>query len=183
MLRRNFMWNIWFLSTEISRQVFPQRCWNFLIRENTRWSLLHDMIRLPASFFLHKLASLICKHLKPNSIAYDCFHVKYLILFDILGPQQKSCKIGARMTCNCLILSNSNHCFTWNIYAAVSACTNFGLSPDMFSDTKVLHWFSWAALPRQQALLRMIRYTEVRRRCSRNLCRLVSIKEVCFHEW
>lgn len=145
MLRRNFMWNIWFLSTEISRQVFPQRCWNFLIRENARWSLLHDMIRLPASFFLHKLASLICKHLKPNSIAYDCFHVKYLILFDILGPQQKSCKIGARMTCNCLILSNSNHCFTWNIYAAVSACTNFGLSPDMFSDTKVLHWFSWAA--------------------------------------
>ena len=139
------MWNIWFLSTEISRQVFPQRCWNFLIRENARWSLLHDMIRLPASFFLHKLASLICKHLKPNSIAYDCFHVKYLILFDILGPQQKSCKIGARMTCNCLILSNSNHCFTWNIYAAVSACTNFGLSPDMFSDTKVLHWFSWAA--------------------------------------
>lgn len=122
MLRRNFMWNIWFLSTEISRQVFPQRCWNFLIRENARWSLLHDMIRLPASFFLHKLASLICKHLKPNSIAYDCFHVKYLILFDILGPQQKSCKISVRMTCNCLILSNSNHCFTWNIYATVSDC-------------------------------------------------------------
>lgn len=140
MLRRNFMWNIWFLSTEISRQILPQRCWNFLIPKNALWLLLYDMIRLLAS-----IASLICKHLKPNSIAYDCFRVKYLILSDILGPQQKSCRIGARITCNYLILSNSNHCFTWNIYATVSVCTSLGLPPDMFSDTKVLHWFSWAA--------------------------------------
>ena len=153
------------ITTSISAEMLK-----LLDSENELWSLLY----IPTH---SSIASLIYNHLKPDIISYDLFHVKHLILFDITGSQKKSCRTGAGTTCNCLILSNSNNCFTWNVYAGVSNCHRHVLGHERVALILV------SRLLRQQVLPRMIRYTELRRKYSRNLFRLVSIKEVCFYEW